>query len=72
MTAKRDSSLRVGLKLVREGKAAGFVQAGQHWRHHGHGQDDMGALPGVDRPALATPMPNSKGSIACCSMWAQT
>ena len=26
--AKRDSSLRVGVRLVREGKAAGFVTAG--------------------------------------------
>jgi len=26
--AKRDSSMRVGLRLVREGRAAGFVTAG--------------------------------------------
>jgi phosphate acyltransferase len=60
--AKRDSSLRVGLKLVREGKAAGFVTAGNTGAAMATAKMVLGGLPGVDRPALATPMPTSKGN----------
>jgi len=59
---KRDSSLRVGLKLVREGKATGFVTAGNTGAAMATAKMVLGALPGVDRPALATPMPTSKGN----------
>ncbi|MGD1063757.1 MAG: phosphate acyltransferase PlsX [Terracidiphilus sp.] len=60
--SKRDSSIRVGLKLVREGKAAGFVTAGNTGAAMATAKMVLGALPGVDRPALATPMPTSKGN----------
>src|SRR5271156_2092242 len=60
--AKRDSSMRVGLRLVREGRAAGFVTAGNTGAAMATAKMVLGALPGVDRPALATPMPTSKGN----------
>ena len=60
--AKKDSSIRVGLKLVREGKAAGFVTAGNTGAAMATAKMVLGALPGVDRPALATPMPSSTGN----------
>jgi glycerol-3-phosphate acyltransferase PlsX len=60
--SKRDSSMRVGLKLVREGKAAGFVTAGNTGAAMATAKMVLGALPGVDRPALATPMPSSTGN----------
>src|SRR6201996_772441 len=59
---KKDSSMRVGLKLVREGKAAGFVTAGNTGAAMATAKMVLGALPGVDRPALATPMPTSKSN----------
>jgi glycerol-3-phosphate acyltransferase PlsX len=59
---KKDSSMRVGLKLVREGVAAGFVTAGNTGAAMATAKGVLGALPGVDRPALATPMPSSKGN----------
>jgi len=59
---KKDSSIRVGLKLVREGKAAGFVTAGNTGAAMATAKMVLGALPGVDRPALATPMPSAKGN----------
>ncbi len=59
---KRDSSLRVGLKLVREGKAAGFVTAGNTGAAMASAKMVLGAISGVDRPALATPMPTPKGN----------
>ena len=60
--SKKDSSIRVGLKLVREGKASGFVTAGNTGAAMATAKMVLGALPGVDRPALATPMPSSKGN----------
>jgi glycerol-3-phosphate acyltransferase PlsX len=59
---KRDSSMRVGLKLVREGKVAGFVTAGNTGAAMATAKMVLGALPGVDRPALATPMPSTTGN----------
>jgi glycerol-3-phosphate acyltransferase PlsX len=60
--SKKDSSMRVGLKLVREGAAAGFVTAGNTGAAMATAKMVLGALPGVDRPALATPMPSAKGN----------
>ena len=60
--SKKDSSMRVGLKLVREGKVAGFVTAGNTGAAMATAKMVLGALPGVYRPALATPMPASTGS----------
>src|ERR1700748_2509268 len=59
---KKDSSMRVGLKLVREHKVAGFVTAGNTGAAMATAKMVLGALPGVDRPALATPMPTTTGS----------
>jgi glycerol-3-phosphate acyltransferase PlsX len=59
---KKDSSMRVGLKMVREGQAAGFVTAGNTGAAMATAKMVLGALQGVDRPALATPMPTSKGN----------
>jgi glycerol-3-phosphate acyltransferase PlsX len=61
---KRDSSMRVGLRLVREGKAHGFVSAGNTGAMMATSKMVLGALPGVDRPALAAVFPNSKGSAS--------
>jgi glycerol-3-phosphate acyltransferase PlsX len=58
---KKDSSMRVGLKLVREGKAAGFVTAGNTGAAMATAKMVLGTLPGVDRPALAAVMPTSAG-----------
>jgi glycerol-3-phosphate acyltransferase PlsX len=62
LRTKKDSSMRVGLKLVREGVAAGFVTAGNTGAAMASAKMVLGALPGVDRPALAIPMPSSKGN----------
>jgi glycerol-3-phosphate acyltransferase PlsX len=64
LRTKKDSSMRVGLKLVREGKASGFVTAGNTGAAMATAKMVLGAMPGVDRPALATQMPTSKG-IPC-------
>src|SRR5580765_6749947 len=86
--AKRDSSMRVGLKMVREGqaskdghhshptghthahasdghagsgKAAGFFTAGNTGAAMATAKMVLGMLSGVDRPALATIIPTTRG-----------
>ncbi len=59
---KKDSSMRVGLKLVREGKAAGFLTAGNTGAAMATAKMVLGALPGVDRPALAMVLPTTAGT----------
>ena len=49
--AKRDNSMRVGLRLVREGTASGFVTAGNTGAAMATAKIVLGAVPGVDRPA---------------------
>jgi glycerol-3-phosphate acyltransferase PlsX len=62
--AKRDSSLRVGVRLVRDGRAAGFVTAGNTGAAMATAKMVLGAIPGVDRPALAAVFPTAIGTAA--------
>jgi glycerol-3-phosphate acyltransferase PlsX len=54
---KKKSSLRIGTKLVIEGKADGFVSAGNTGAAMATAKMVIGMLPGVDRPALAALIP---------------
>src|SRR4051812_18606090 len=62
--SKKKSSIHVGLRLVREGKAAGFATAGNTGAAMATAKMILGALPGVDRPGLAAVFPPSKGTAA--------
>ena len=62
--SKRDSSMRVGLRLVRDGRASGFVTAGNTGAAMATAKMVLGALPGVDRPALAAVVPTALGTAA--------
>jgi phosphate acyltransferase len=62
--SKRDSSMRIGLRLVREGRAAGFVTAGNTGAAMASAKMVLGALHGVDRPALAAVFPTAPGTAA--------
>src|SRR5437870_5938245 len=55
--AKRDSSMRVGLRLVREGRAAAFITAGNTGATVATAKTVLGGLAGVERPALAAILP---------------
>jgi glycerol-3-phosphate acyltransferase PlsX len=59
---KRNSSMRVGLKMVKDHSAAGFFTAGNTGAGMATAKMVLGALPGVDRPALAVVMPTLSGS----------
>ena len=55
--AKRDSSIRVGMRLVREGQADGFVSAGNSGAVMASAIFDLRRIRGIKRPALATIYP---------------
>jgi glycerol-3-phosphate acyltransferase PlsX len=59
--AKRDSSMRVGLRMVREGTARGFFTAGNTGAAMATAKLVLGMLAGVHRPGLATIIPTVTG-----------
>jgi len=61
---KKDSSIRVASRLVREGVAHGFVSAGNTGAVMATAKMVQGVVPGVDRPALASVFPTLKGQPA--------
>lgn len=58
---KKDSSLVVGMKLVKEGKADAIVSAGNSGAILVGGQVLVGRIKGVQRPALAPIIPTKDG-----------
>jgi glycerol-3-phosphate acyltransferase PlsX len=58
---KRDSSVRVAARLVREGVASGFVSAGNTGAVMATAKLVQGLVKGVDRPALAGVLPTLEG-----------
>ena len=60
---KKDSSVHVASRLVREGKADGLVSAGNTGAVMTTVRFILGTLAAVDRPALAAPFPTSKGTV---------
>jgi glycerol-3-phosphate acyltransferase PlsX len=55
---KRESSMAVALRLVRDGLAGAFVTAGNTGAAMVAAKLILGTLAGVERPALAAPVPN--------------
>lgn len=58
---KRDSSIVVGLNLVKKGEADAFVSAGSSGAILAGGQLLVGRMKGVERPPLAPLIPTEKG-----------
>jgi phosphate acyltransferase len=61
---KKDSSVHVGQRLVKDGDADGFVSAGNTGAVMTAAKFIFGTLPSVDRAALAAPFPNAKGGVS--------
>jgi glycerol-3-phosphate acyltransferase PlsX len=59
--SKKDSSIRVACRLVRDGKAHGVVSAGNTGACMATSKLVQGMIRGVDRPALASAFPTVKG-----------
>jgi glycerol-3-phosphate acyltransferase PlsX len=62
--SKKDSSIRVASRLVREGYAQGVVSAGNTGAVMATAKMTQGMLHGVDRPALASAFPTLNGKAA--------
>lgn len=58
---KKNSSIHIGLQLVKEKKADAFFSAGNTGAVMAASKLILGTLNGVDRPAIATILPNIKG-----------
>ena len=61
---KKDSSVHVAARLVREAKADGFVSAGNTGAVMTVARFLLGTLESVDRVALAAPFPNAKSKVS--------
>ncbi len=62
MRAKRDSSMRLASRMVRDKHADGFVSAGNSGACMAIAKTVMGVVPGVDRPALSGLFPSLIGT----------
>ncbi|PIE44605.1 MAG: phosphate acyltransferase [Gammaproteobacteria bacterium] len=60
---KKDSSMRVAIELVAAGKADACVSAGNTGALMGLGRYVLKMLPGIDRPAICTTVPNKHGRV---------
>ena len=70
---KKDSSMRVAIDLVKSGEAQACVSAGNTGALMAISRFVLKTLPGIDRPAIATVLPNMKGArIPTCSTSAPT
>ena len=58
---KKQSSIRVGLELVKSGEADAFISAGNTGAVMATALITLGPLPGVERPAIALIIPTLKG-----------
>jgi glycerol-3-phosphate acyltransferase PlsX len=61
LRSKKDSSMRVAINLVKSGEASACVSAGNTGALMATGRYVLKMLPGIDRPAIATFLPNIKG-----------
>jgi len=58
---KKDSSMRVAIQQVKDGKAQAAVSAGNTGALMALARYLLKTVDGIDRPAIAYPMPNAKG-----------
>jgi len=61
LRAKKDSSMRVAVNLVKNGEAHAAVSAGNTGALMAISRFVLKTIPGIDRPAIATVLPNMKG-----------
>ena len=67
---KKDSSIVVGCRLVKEGRASGFFTAGSTGAGLAAGTLVIGRIKGVKRPAIATAVPKPGRPLVLCDVGA--
>jgi len=60
---KKNSSMRVAIDLVKEGRAQACVSAGNTGALMGTAKFVLKTLPGIDRPAICAPLPTRTGQV---------
>ncbi len=70
MKTKKNSSLSVGLDVVKKGDGDAFVSAGNTGAHISTSQLKLRRIKGILRPAIATVFPSKKGNIVFMDMGA--
>jgi len=63
LRGKKDSSMRVAINLVKEGRAQACVSAGNTGALMATARFVLKTLPGIDRPAICTTLPTVKGHV---------
>ena len=63
LRAKKDSSMRVAINLVKQGDADACVSAGNTGALMATARFVLKTLPGIDRPAICTTMPTVRGHV---------
>lgn len=61
MKEKKDSSMAVGLDLLKAGKGDAFISAGNTGAVMAHSLMQIGRIPGIQRPTIATTIPTLYG-----------
>ena len=69
---KKDSSLYLGLQMLKEGHLDAFISSGNTGALMAASKLLLSTLPGVDRPALLTLLPTRKAEIAVLDVGANT
>lgn len=69
---KRQSSMVVGMDLVRDGKAGAFVSAGNSGAVLAAGLFELGRIEGIDRPAISALYPTLHGHCLLLDIGANT
>jgi len=72
MRKKKDSSMRVAINLVKDGKADACVSAGNTGALMATAKYVLKMLPGIDRPAIITELPAKGGTLHMLDLGANT
>jgi len=70
LRTKKDSSMRVAINLVKQGRAAACLSAGNTGALMAIARFVLKTLPGIERPALATPLPTLRGQTTMLDLGA--
>jgi glycerol-3-phosphate acyltransferase PlsX len=72
LRAKKDSSMRVSINMVKSGEALACVSAGNTGALMATARYVLKTLPGIDRPAIASYLPTQTGQVCMLDLGANT
>ncbi len=72
LRGKKDSSMRVGINLVKSGEALACISAGNTGALMATARYVLKTIPGIDRPAIASFLPTQNGQVCMLDLGANT